>query len=170
MCQAFQGCLSWESSRTAIQIVLKCFMPPILYRSQSPGYHRRLQTRSIHLRLRPLPLLYVAMAFCSPETCILFFEFVCFIFCFYILSFNGTENMCQCIHKCTIPLDLKIPLTSIFQKLIATFNLVLSSHLFYLSCELILLKFFIHHLILVFKRRGHIRSYLSNCLSGLTLV
>lgn len=134
-------------------------MPPLLSRSQSPGYHRGLQTQSSHLRLWPLPLLYVAMAFCSPETCILFFEFVCFIFYSYILSFIGTETMCQCIHKCIIPLDLKIPLTSIFQKLIDTFNLLLPSHPFYLSCELILLKFFIHHRILVFKRRGHIRSY-----------
>lgn len=112
-------------------------MLPILSRSQSPGYHSGLQTQSSHLRLRPLPVLYVAMTFCSPETYILFFEFVCFIFYFYILSFIGTETMCQCIHKCTIPLDLKIPLTSIFQKLIDTFNLVLSSHPFYLTFKIL---------------------------------
>ena len=77
--------------------------------------------------------------------------------------------MCQGIHKCTIPLDLKVPLTSIFQKLIDIFNLVLSSHLFHLSYELTLLIFFIHHHILVFTRRGHIQSYLIDFLSEFSL-
>ena len=63
----------------------------------------------------------------------------------------------------------KVPPTSIFQKLIGIFNLVLSSHLFHLSCKLILLIFFIHHHILVFTRRGHIQSYLMDFLSEFSL-
>ena len=77
--------------------------------------------------------------------------------------------MWQGIHKGTIPLDLKVPLTSIFQKLIGIFNLVLSSRLFHLSHELILLIFFIHHDSLVFTRRGHIRSYSIDFLSEFNL-
>ena len=94
---------------------------------------------------------------------------VCLFFFFLILSFIGTDNMYQGIHKCTILLDLKVPLTSIFQKLIGIFNLVLSSHLLHLSYELLLLIFFIHHHILVFTRRGHIQSYLIDFLSEFSL-
>lgn len=146
-------------------------MLSIMHRSQIPNHHSYLLDS-----VQPCDDSVPSTAFCChcmslTRNTYLDFEFVFFIFWFCVLSFIGTKDMCQSIYKCNGPVDLKLSL-AIQLPTIDTFHLLLSAHLFFSSCELVL--FFILYpssysdFYTPTYKRGHTQKYLNNDLSGLT--
>lgn len=113
------------------------------------------QTQSSHFRHQPLPLLCIAIASCSPEIFLLFLS-LSFYFLFLYLTFCCNERYVPKYSQMYYSTCSKLPLTIHLLKVNCHFLSVFVFSPIFLVCGSKLFLFFIHHLILVFKRRRHI--------------